>query len=276
MPIVSFWSTVESTQTATTSTIAAVACCMASKNSNYKVLLTQTHYQNMDLETSFNNLDKKNSKGNLDIADTGMDALDRLYRSNKLNPENISNYVSPLMRGKLELLYGTFKNDKDSYDRVLETMPMIIEQSSRFYDIVMVDLNRGYNNTEINQILQHSDLIVLTMSQKMQVLKKIFKDINELKILQEKPIIPVIGKYDRFSTYTSKNIARNFNYKKPIYTIPYNTQFFDACNEGKALSFFATNINADVATDRNGYFINETNKLSNAILSALENKLGQR
>ncbi len=275
MPIVSFWSTVESTQTATTSTIVAVACCMASK-SKYKILLTQTHYQNMDLETSFDNLDKKSSKGNLDIADTGMDALDRLYRSNKLNPENISNYASPLIRGKLELLYGTFKNDKDSYDRVLETMPMIIEQSSRLYDIVMVDLSRGYNSAEINQILQQSDLIVLTMSQKMQVLKKIFKDINELKILQEKPIIPVIGKYDRFSTYTNKNIARNFNYKKPIYTIPYNTQFFDACNEGKALNFFATNINADIATDRNGYFINETNKLSGAILSALENKLGQR
>lgn len=275
MPIVSFWSTVESTQTATTSTIAAVACCMASK-SKYKILLTQTHYQNMDLETSFENFDKKSSKGNLDIADTGMDALDRLYRSNKLNPENISNYASPLMRGKLELLYGTFKNDKDSYDRVLETMPMIIEQSSRLYDIVMVDLSRGYNSAEINQILQQSDLIVLTMSQKMQVLKKIFKDINELKILQEKPIIPVIGKYDRFSTYTNKNIARNFNYKKTIYTIPYNTQFFDACNEGKALNFFATNINADIATDRNGYFINETNKLSDAILVALENKLGQR
>lgn len=275
MPIVSFWSTVESTQTATTSTIAAVACAMASKK-NYKILLVQTHYQNMDLETSFFNMDKLGSKGTLDIADTGVDALDRLLRSNKLTPENIANYAKPILKGKLEILYGSFKNDRDSYERVLETMPMLVEQASRFYDLVLVDLSRGYNSTEINQILQQSDLIVLTMSQKMQVLKKIFKDIEGLKVLQEKPLIPVIGKYDRFSKYTNKNIARNFGYKKPIYTIPYNTQFFDSCNEGKALNFFIENINADVAMDRNGYFISETARLSEAILSAIEGKLGQR
>ena len=275
MPIVSFWSTVESTQTATTSTIVATACAMAPKN-DYKLLLTQTHYQNMDLETSFFNMDKMGQKGNLDIADTGVDAIDRLLRSNKLTPENIANYAKPILKGKLEVLYGSFKNDKDSYDRVLETMPMMIENSSKFYDIVFVDLSRGYNNAEITQILKQSDLIVLTMSQKMQVLKKVFNDLDTLKILQEKPIIPVIGKYDRFSKYTNKNIARNFGYKKPIYTIPYNTQFFDACNEGKALNFFIENINADVATDRNGYFINETTKLSKAILSALDAKLNQR
>ncbi|MBQ9267766.1 MAG: hypothetical protein IJ217_05800 [Clostridia bacterium] len=275
MPIVSFWSTVESTQTATTSTIVAAACAMALKN-NYKILLTQTHYQNMDLETSFFNMDKMSSKGSLDIADTGVDALDRLLRSNKLSPENIANYAKPIMKGKLELLYGSFKNDTDSYDRVLETIPMMVEQASRFYDLVLVDLSRGYNTAEINQILQQSDLIVLTMSQKMQSLKKIFKDVDTLKILQEKTVVAAIGKYDRFSKYTNKNIARNFNYKKPIYTIPYNTQFFDACNEGTALNFFIQNINADVATDRNGYFIDESRKLADAIVSALDTKLGQR
>ncbi len=275
MPIVSFWSTVESTQTATTSTIVAAACAIAAKK-NYTSLLMQTHYQNMDLETSFFNMDKLSQKGNLDIADTGIDALDRLLRSNKLKPENIANYAKPIYKGKLELLYGTFKNDKDSYDRVLETMPLITDYSSKFYDLVLVDLNRGYNSGEINQILQQSDLIVLTLSQKLQVLKKIFKDIDELKILQEKPIVPVIGKYDRFSKYTNKNIARTFGYKKPIYTIPYNTQFFDACNDGTALEFFYKNQNADIATDRNGYFINETLKLSDAILAVLDNKLAKR
>lgn len=277
MPIVSFWSTVESTQTATTSTIVAAACSMASNpKNNYKILLTQTHYQNMDLEASFFNMNKLNSSGSLDIADTGIDALDRLLRSNKLSPENIANYAKPAMTGKLEILYGSFKNDRDSYDRVLETMPMMIEQASRFYDLVLVDLTRGYNSSEINQILQQSDLIVLTMNQKMHDLNKIFKDLDTLKILQEKTVISVIGKYDRFSKYTNKNIARNFNYKKPIYTIPYNTQFFDACNEGKAVSFFISNLNADVATDRNGYFISESSKVANAIVSALEAKLSKR
>lgn len=277
MPIVSFWSTGNSGQTSTTSTMVAVACAMATMNKkNYRILVTQTEYGKKDLEASFCNLNKSSSKGSADLADTGVDALDRLIRSNKLTPENIANYAKPILKNRLELLFGSFKNDKDSYERVLETIPMILDYSSQFYDLVMVDLSKGFNNTEINQILQKSDVIVLTMSQKVSVLDKIFKDMDTIKILQEKPILPVIGKYDRFSKYSAKNIARSFNYKKPIYTIPYNTQFFDSCNEGRALDFFAQNLNADVGTDRNGYFIFETNKVAERLVEMLGNKLMER
>jgi hypothetical protein len=278
MPIVSFWSTVESNQAATTATIVSIACSIAIKY-KYRTLITQTHYSSLDLESAFDDIDKMIQKGNLDIADTGIDALDRLLRSNKLTPENVSNYAKMVFKGAkggLELLYGTFKNDLDSYSRVLETMPIIVDYANQFYDIVLVDLNKGYNNAEINQILQKSDLIVLTLSQDMQVLKKIFKDMDTLKILQEKQVIPIIGKYDRFSKYSAKNIARTFNYKKTIYSIPYNTQFFDACNEGKARRYFIENVNANISTDRNGYFINEVNNTANAIVSAIESKLGER
>lgn len=277
MPIVSFWSTVESTQTSTTSTAVAVANAIATKkDAAYKTLLMQTHYNNYDMERSYYNMDKMTSKGSLDIADTGVDALDRLLRSNKLTPENIPNYAKPVFKGRLELLYGTFKNDKDSYERVLETMPIMVDYASQLYDMVFVDLNRGYGNAAMTQILQKSDLIVLTMSQKIGVLKALFNDVENLKIFKEKTTISVIGRYDRFSKYNAKNIARTFNYKKPIYCIPYNTQFFDACNEGKALEFFVENMNADIATDRNGYFISEVNKISDQILENLKSKLTER
>ena len=105
------------------------------------------------------------------------------------------------------------------------------------------------------------------------MLKKVFKSMDTLKILQEKTIIPVLGKYDRFSVYGTKNISRTFNYKKRIYTIPYNTQFFDACNEGKVLDFFIGNANANVATDRNGFFLSEVSALVDAIIEAIKPKL---
>lgn len=278
MPIVSFWSTVESTQTSTTSTAVAVANAIATRTDiGYKTLLMQTHYNNYDMERSYYNMDKLTSKGSLDIADTGVDALDRLLRSNKLTPENIPNYAKPILKGKLELLYGTFKNDKDSYERVLETMPIMVDYASQLYDMVFVDLNRGYGNAAMTQILQKSDLIVLTMSQKIGVLKVLFNDVENLKIFKEKPMISVIGRYDRFSKYNSKNIARNlFNYKKPIYTIPYNTQFFDSCNEGKAMDFFLGNSRADIGTDRNGYFISEVSALADSILESIKPRLSNK
>lgn len=275
MPIISFWGTEDSAQLATTATITSVASMLSIKY-HYKSLVTQTHYDDMSLESAFFNMEKLSNKGSLDIADTGVDALDRLLRSNKLTPENISNYAKSILKGRLELLYGTFKNDTDSYSRILETFPLIIDYASQFYDIVLVDLNKGYSSAEVNQILQKSDLIVLSLSQNRQMLKKIFKSMDTVKILQEKTIIPVIGRYDRFSMYSTKNISRSFNYKKPIYTIPYNTQFFDACNEGRALNFFIENANANIATDRNGYFLYEVSKLTEAIFESIKPKLTDR
>lgn len=269
MPVVSFWSSEDSAQLCTTATAVAVSMMIASKT-KYKTLITQTHYSDLSLEAAFFNPDKKTK---LDTADTGIDALDRLLRSNKLTPENIPNYATQVLRGSLELLYGTFKNDTDSYSRILETIPIIIDYANQFYDIVLVDLNKGYESPEVNAVLQASDAIVFGMSQNKLILKKLFKDMNTLKILQEKPVIPVMGRYDRFASYNQKNIARGFNYKKRIYTIPYNTQFFDACNEGVATRFFIENANADIATDRNGFFISEVQELANAILETIKPKL---
>lgn len=277
MPIVSFWGTVDSAQLATTATLTAVAAMLPTKY-HYKTIMTQTHYSNMSLESAFIDMDKLGNKGALDISDVGIDALDRLLRSNKLTPENISNYARSILKGgRLELLFGTFKNDSDSYARILETFPLILDYANQFYDIVLVDLNKGFDSPEVNQILQKSDLIVLSVSQNKQIVKKVFKDLDSLKILQEKPVIPVIGRYDRFSRYSAKNIARDLvGYKKAIYTIPYNTQFFDACNEGRALEFTLENAKADYAQDRNGYFLSEVSKLADAIVDSIKPKLTDR
>ncbi len=275
MPIISFWGTEDTSVLSSTSIATAVASSIATRYP-YRTLITQTHYNDYSLESAFFDMDKLSRKGSLDISDTGVDALDRLLRSNKLTPENISNYAKSKMNGRLELLYGTFKNDPDSYTRILETFPLIIDYASQFYDIVLVDLNKGFESAEVNSILQKSDLIVLSMCQSREILKKVFKSIDTLKILQEKPIITVLGRYDRFSVYASRNISRHFNYKKPIYTIPYNTQFFDACNEGRVIDFFASNINADIATDRNGFFLGEVSKCADAIIEAIKPKLIER
>lgn len=275
MPIVSFWNPVESAQTSNTSSIVAVASMLLWK-SKYKALITQTHYSDFTLESAFFNMDKLGNKGSLDIADTGIDALDRLLRSNKLSPESIPNYAKSIYNGILELLYGTFKNDLDSYSRIMETFPLILDYANQFYDIVLVDLNKGTTNQEVNKILQKSDLIVLTMSQSMLILKKAFAAMDTLKVLQEKPIIPVIGKYDRFSKFSERNIARAFNFKKKMYTLPYNTQFFDACNDGTLAKFMFENRKADPGIDRNGFFISETEKLVDAIINNIEAKITDR
>ena len=233
----------------------------------------------MKMESSYFNTDKLASKGNLDdITDTGVDALERLLRSNKISPESIQIY-SKLKGTSIEVLYGSFKNDKDSFNRVLETIPFMLEYATQCYDLVLVDLTKGTSVKEVNDILQKSDLIVVTLNQDKEVLKDMMKQFNSLKILQEKPVIPVFARYDRYLTYNAKNVVRTFNFKfdkRETYTIPYNSQYFDACNDGKSLEFFIENMNADIATERNGYFISEAAKVADRVINVLGDKLSQK
>lgn len=279
MPIISFWNPTEKAQTGTTATMVAVANSIATRYPKYKMLLTQTHFSDMEMETSYFNMDKLASKGNLDdITDTGIDALERLLRSNKISPESIQVY-SKLKGTSIEVLYGSFKNDLDSFGRVLETMPFLLEYAVQCYDMVLVDLTKGTSVKEVNDILQKSDVIVVTLNQDKQVLRDMLKQFNTLKILQEKSVIPVFARYDRYLAYNAKNILRNYPFKfdkREVYTVPYNSQYFDACNDGKSLEFFIENINADIATDRNGYFINEVAHITERLIQVLGSKLSDK
>lgn len=279
MPIISFWNPTSSGQTGTTATMTAVANSIAIRYPKYKMLLAQTHFSNMKLESSYFDMDRMASKGNLDdITDIGVDALERLLRSNKISPESIQTYSKP-KGASIEVLYGSFKNDEDSFGRVLETIPFLMEYAVQCYDLVLVDLTKGTSVKEVNEILQKSDIIVVTMNQDKEILKDMIKQFNTLKILQEKTIVPVFARYDRYLTYNAKNIIRNYNFKfdkRAVYTVPYNSQYFDACNDGKSLEFFVANMNADVATERNGFFISEVAKISDRIISLLGSKLSEK
>ena len=74
----------------------------------------------------------------------------------------------------------------------------------------------------------------------------------------------LIGRYDKYSKYTAKNIARYMNIKDEINVIPYSTLFFEACNEGKVADFFLRYRTID-ETDRNATFIKEVQKVTENI-----------
>lgn len=276
MPIISFWNPSGDGQVGTTATMCAVANAIAIDNPHLKVLLAQTHFQNFKMESAYFNMDKMRSKGNTDdITDIGVDALERLLRSNKISPESIKIYAKP--KGTtIEVLYGSFKNDDDSFRRVLETMPFMLDYASQCYDLVFVDLTKGTDVKEVNDILNKSDVIVVTMNQDKEIIRKMEKAFSTLKILQEKPVIPVFARYDQFVAYNDRNIFREFNFKvdkRETYTVPYNSQYFDAMNSGNSLNFFVNHMREDLATTREGYMISESIKIKNRLFKILGNKV---
>ena len=278
MPIVSFWNPTGVGQTGTTTTMVSIANSIGIRNPRYKILLAQTHFQNLKMESAYFNMDKEAQKGNDTTTDTGIDALERLLRSNKITPESIKTYAR--MKGQtIEVLYGSFKGDKDSFNRVLETVPFMLDYAAQCYDMVFVDLTSGTNVKEVNDILQKSDVIVVTLNQDKEVLRKMLTQFSTLKILQEKPILPIFSRYDQYLKYNARNILRSYNFKfdkREVYTIPYNSQYFDAMNDGEAFNFFYDHMNSDMATSREGYFISEVDKAKDKLLKMLGSKISDK
>ena len=279
MPIISFWNPTGVGQTGTTATMVSVANSIAVRNPHYKILLTQTHFNNLKMESAYFNMDKMASKGNLDdITDIGVDALERLLRSNKITPESIKTYAKT-KGDTIEVLFGSFKGDRDSFRRVLETVPFMLDYAAQCYDMVFVDLTSGTDTKEVDDILKKSDVIVVTLNQDKEVLRKMEQKFNSLKILQEKPILPVFSRYDQYLAYNSRNILRNYNLKfdkREVYTIPYNSLYFDALNDGRALDFFIEHLGADSATTREGWLIAECGKISDRLLKLLGSKVSDK
>ncbi len=276
MPIVSFWNPTGMGQTGTTTTMVSIANSIGIRNPRYKVLLAQTHFQSSKMEGAYFNVRREMDKGADDATtDIGVDALERLLRSNKITPESIKTYAR--MKGDtIEVLYGSFKGDRDSFNRVLETIPFMLDYASQCYDLVFVDLTSGTSVKEVNDILQKSDVIVVTMNQDLEILQKILKQFSTLKILQEKPVLPVFARYDQYLAYNARNILRTFNFKfdkRDVYTIPYNSQYFDAMNEGSSFNFFYDHMTSDPATSREGWFISEVDKCKDKLLKMLGDKI---
>ena len=246
MPIISFWNPTGEGQVGTTTTMVSIANSIACRNPRYKVLLAQTNFQNKKMESAYFNLNKMASKGNMDdITDIGVDALERLLRSNKISPESIKTYSKPKGGTAIEVLYGSFKSDRDSFNRVLETIPFVLDYATQYYDMVFVDLTKGTDVKEVNDILQKSDVIVVTLNQDAEILRKMLVQFSTLKILQEKPILPIFSRYDQYLAYSARNILRNYNFKfdkREVYSIPYNSLYFDAMNNGASLVFFLQHI----------------------------------
>lgn len=262
MAIVTFWSNGKE-ETAKTLSIAAIATHMAVEH-NYKILVVSTVFNDDTLETCYwepkNEELLKEIAGDKKDVSAGIDGLVKLTLSNKLTPEAVTNYTRLVFPGnRLEVLSGSKAETYQEYEKVRQTYGEVIQAANQFYDLVFVDLNKGLDNDYIKGILNMSDLIVVNITQRLKLLKEFEKIRDENMIFKKGNSIVLVGRYDKFSKYNAKNISRTLGYKGEVSVIPYNTLFFEACNEGKVADFFLRFRNLN-PTDRNALFIEEIKK----------------
>ena len=274
MSIITFWNDKEE-QTGQTLSVAAIATYMAIEH-NYRILVISSSWNDSTLENCFWEPRKKVKKNlglfgpNTSIAmEDGIEGLVKLIRSNRVTPNNITNYTKIVFKDRLEILTG-FKATKSQYDEESILYPDIINLANSFYDIVLVDLDNKLDDKTREIILNDSNLIIVTLSQRLRSINNCLEKKENYAILNSKKKVILIGRYDRYSKYTIKNISRYMKEKNTISAIPYNTLFFEAAEEATVPDLFLR-LRQSKDDERNGPFITEIGKTVENIVYRLQN-----
>ena len=155
--------------------------------------------------------------------------------SNKVTPEIITNYTKTIFKDRLEVL--TEENvHKEDYDKQMEAMKTIIRMANKFYDLVFIDIEGDIANPIIQGVLEESNLIIANTTQRIKYIKEFLDYRKVFSFLNKNNVIYLLGKYDRYSKFNDKNLQRAEKLDE-VYGIPYNTLFFEACNEGNLSDF---------------------------------------
>lgn len=271
MSIISFWNNIKS-GTGKTTSIVAVATYLAVQH-NYKILILDTKYNDYSYsdcywqeDKTISLIHKQQSKANIASGITG---LAKAILSNKTSPEIVTNYTKIVFtENRLEILTDTNAELKD-YETNKTVFKDIAKIANRYYDLVFVDIDSNLDKTIQNSLLEISDLIVPTLSQNLRIFNEYIKEKQNNMILRNKTVIPLLARYDKYSKYNAKNVSRYLKEREKVCTIPYNTLFLEACNEGTVYDFFVKfrKINPK---DINAVFIEEIKNTAEKIIYKLQ------
>lgn len=274
MSIVTFWGSGKE-QVGKTLAVVAIATNMAIEH-NKKILVISASYSNDILKNCYWNEDvtKKNSifrpKAGVEL-DNGIEGLAKIIQSNKISPELITDYTKVVFKDRLEILLGFEQKTLSTKEEVGKIYSEIVQAAGKYYDMVFVDLDNEIDSSGKDEILKMSDLIIAMTSQRMASIKMM----QEKKAtLPQNKVMLLVGRYDRKSKYTIKNLARMLGEKSEILTIPYNTSYFEAAQEGNVADLFLRLRRIEDKNDGSFFFIEQIKKATQEIIDKIqENKM---
>ena len=253
---------------------AALATYLAIEH-NRKILLVSTNFRDDTLEACFWNLRKEKNamaaianKPAIDVG-AGVEGLIKLMQSNKISPEMIKNFTRSVFKDRLDVLFSPTTKIYEDYCKIAEKYVDILKNADRYYDIVIVDVTKKMDKQTAQTILDNSEIVILSFTQKMKSIEEIYKLRNADPFYRKDNILLNIGRYDTFSKYSNKNITRTLKEKKPLLVVPYNTLFFEAAAEGDIVEYFLRFRKME-ATDRNAVFIEEIKNMTQRVVTKLQ------
>ena len=271
MAIISFWSNGKG-ETGKAAAMVAVTTFLAMHH-NYKILVLDTKYNDHFYHDCYWKEDKSikiihNQNAKKTNIVSGISGLTKAILSKKSSPDIVTNYTKIVFKNRLEILSDT-KIEEEDYEVHKKVFRNIAKIANQYYDLVFIDIASNLDEETTNTLLGISDLVIVNISQKIRQIDEYSKLKEENEILKEKAFIPLLGKFDESSKYTAKNVTRYLNEKETICTIPYNTLFFEACNEAEVADYFIKYRKIS-SKDKNSFFLEEVKKASEKIVQKLK------
>ena len=275
MAIVSFWSDSEK-ETGQTLASVAIATLMAI-NHNFKILEVATGFKDRTVENCFWEQEKDDTLKDIlgtRIRDVGMnngiEGLVKVLQSNRTSTNVVADYAKVVFRERLDVLVAPSTTHRDAYDSITQYYPELVKIADKNYNIVFIDIDKRMKEEHKRAILQALDAIVITFKQGMDSLNEFDKLREKNPIFKMNRSLLLLGKYDRYSKYNTKNTSRYLKESRTISAISYNTLFGEAASEGKVADYFLKYRSLTDQTDKNVLFIQEAKKTCDNILYKLK------
>ena len=177
-----------------------------------------------------------------------------------------------MFKDRLEVLLGSNQVERNSPElqNIEKTYPEIIKSANKYYDLVFVDLDENVDEETKTSILDMSDVTVVNLSQRLRSINKFAETKVNTNRLKDRKKLILIGRYDKYSKYNSKNITRYLGEKNQVLTVPYNTLFMEASEEAGVPDLFLRFRKMAETEDVNGFFISEIRRASENIIYRLQ------
>ena len=184
MSRVVFWS-LDKGMTGNTYSTIAISTLMSITHKTSSLLI-QGNYNSRTIEAAFTPYSILKDSEVFENANLGVSALIRLVTSNKLTSEAIQNYAKPVLKDRLDVLYGVTSTDFDGYNALVNNLPYITRKAAELYDLTFVDLTKTLNEKYIRDALNDADIVVCTINQDSIKLDEFFSKVNEIEEINSK------------------------------------------------------------------------------------------
>ena len=249
--------------------ITSSACAIATAAAVFQkkdCSLIQTHYNNDPLINQFfANIDSEVVSY---LNGSGVDSLIRNVKSELLGAEETRRCAFSFVNGRLNLFAGSSVKNKDVFDG--ELLPVVtgcMQALDGAFEVSFVDAAPGASPLAAEAV-KAADLVVVGLSQSNNINDYLF----EHYAFPKGKAFYVFGDYDANQSCNIKNLERRYHKKvspKSVGCVPHSSEFADALNTGRIISFFLRNEDCKPG-DSNYEFFSEVRKTTEKILQCAQ------